>query len=102
MTLENIKKLYALHWGQAFSDASGKTSIVPISGWYLVFMGGLVLMIGAITKTSDIMMYGLGECTLGAGLLGYRKKVDGKAEGNFPTLTEEVKEDLADIKKEIT
>ena len=101
MTLENIKKLYSFHWGQAFSDASGKSSIVPVAGWYLTALGGVVLMIGAIQKDANVMMYGLGECTLGAGLLGYRKGVDGKAEGSFPTVTEPGQ--AADvIKKEVT
>lgn len=88
MTLENIKNLFKFSWSQAFSDVSGKSSILPVAGWYLTMLGGIVLMIGAVQKDSNAMMYGLGECTLGAGLLGYRKGIDGKAEGSFPTVTE--------------
>lgn len=77
MTLDQIQKLFKFSWSQAFSDQNGKSSIVPIVGTYLCVVGGIGFLHGLILKVPDSSMYGLGFATLGAGLLGYHKKVDG-------------------------
>lgn len=88
MTLDYIKKLFKFSWAQAFSDHNGKSSIIPVAGWYLVFIGGVVLLIGSGLKDSNSMMYGVAESTIGAGLIGYRKRINGGSEGAFPQVTE--------------
>lgn len=89
MTLENVKKLFKFSWSQALSDHCGKSSILLVAGWYQVLTGGLILMYGAITKDPNTLIAGTAQSVTGAGLLGYKKKVDGKSVGEFPEVTEE-------------
>lgn len=89
MTIEKLKELFKFSWAQALSDHCGKSSILLTAGWYMIFTGGLVLMWGAICKDANIMMSGIAWGTIGAGLLGYKKSVDGKSGGEFPSITED-------------
>ena len=65
------------------NNSNGKTSGSGAAGIYLVFIGGIILVMGAIAglffdsvQTANVLLAGSGSCTLGASLLGYRKSVD--------------------------
>ncbi len=77
MTIETLKKLFTFSWAQAFSDQNGKSSASAWTGWFLCVVGGIGFLKCVVMKESDGMMYSLGFATLGAGLLGYHKKVEG-------------------------
>lgn len=80
MTLEDINKLFKFSWAQAFSDYSGKSSIMAIVGFFLSVIGGLGFIYSLFLKDATGETNALLFATLGAGLLGYRKGVDGKAD----------------------
>jgi len=83
--LDNLKKLYAFSWGQAFSDTNGKTTIVPVSGFYVVLIGGIGFIYGGIIKDSNLVTQSVLMVTIGSGLLLGRKIVNGKP-GEMPTI----------------
>lgn len=78
MQLETLKRLYAFSMAQAVSDHDGKTSGMAICGMFLVAVGGTGFLWSLFTKDNNGMIYSLAFASLGAGLLGYRKGVDGK------------------------
>jgi hypothetical protein len=78
--IADIKKF---SFGEMTSNSDGKTSGSGTAGVYLVFIGGLVIIMGSITglfmnapQASNVLLAGTGAFTFGAGLLGYRKSVD--------------------------
>lgn len=77
MTLDTLKKLFTFSWSQVWSDQNGKSSGSAWSGWFLCVVGGIGFLKCVLLKESDGMMYSLGFATLGAGLLGYHKAVEG-------------------------
>lgn len=59
-------------------DYTGKPSITAYIGAALCSTAGVGFLYSLWTKNNDGMMYAFGFATLGAGLLGYRKGVNGK------------------------
>lgn len=83
--IENIKKLFAFSWSQAFSDSNGKSTIMPVSGFYMVILGGLGFGYGAITKDAGLVNQSIVLSTLGASVLMGRKIINGKP-GELPNI----------------
>lgn len=80
MTLDGIKKLFKFSWSQAFSDHSGKSSIMAVSGYTIILTGCLSFMYALYLKLGDGMMYSSANIAVGAGMLSYRKKINGKGD----------------------
>ncbi len=78
MTLETLKQLFKFSWAQALSDYNGKTSITAICSLCIVITGCVGFLYSLFLKDSNGMMYSSLIIGTGAGLLGYKKKVDGK------------------------
>lgn len=74
---ENINKF---SFAQMTSNKDGKTSGSGTAGVYLVFVGGLIGIMGAISalfmkapEAPNVLLFATGAIMTGAGLLGYRK-----------------------------
>jgi len=80
MNIEKIKQLFNFSWGQAFSDSNGKSSILPLAGAYIVFIGGLGFLYGGISKDTNLVTQSVVMTGIGAGILMGRKIVNGKPE----------------------
>ena len=78
--LDHIKQLFKFSWSQAFSDQNGKSSILPVAGGYITFIGGLGFMYGAIVKDPNLVTQSVMMTTLGTASLLGRKIVNGKPE----------------------
>jgi hypothetical protein len=85
---ENMNKF---SFAQMTSNNNGKTSGSGTCGIYLVFIGGVIGVMGAIsslyTKSPDaanVLLFATGTIMTGAGLLGYRKSKDGPIESTTP------------------
>lgn len=82
-------------FAQMTSNESGKTSGSGSSGIYLVFIGGLIGIMGAIAglfmnspQAANVLLFATGSIGSGAALLGVRKMV-----GDRPNLEDKPKEE---------
>jgi len=85
-------------FGQMTSNKDGKTSGSGTMGVYIVLIGGLCFLLGAIdaafiTKSPTIMLQSIIFVGIGAGLLGYRKAKGSKID---PTNNTETFDDIVD------
>ncbi len=78
MSYEDIQKLFKFNWGQLCSDHNGKTSPTAVMAMFLVIVGGIGFLYALWIKNPTGELNALGFATLGTGLLGYRKSVNGK------------------------
>lgn len=90
--LKNKVDINKFNFGQLTSNSNGKTSASATAGLYVVAIGGLCFLLGAIDKLFfstdvDIMIQSALFVGIGVGLLGYRKSKDSDIK------MEEVKED---------
>ena len=85
MTKQSIQQMMSkFSFAQMTSNSDGKTSGSGTSGIYLVFVGGVVGILGAISGlfmnspvAATVLLYSTGIITTGAALLGYRKSKEG-------------------------
>ena len=85
-----MKNIDQFSFAQMSSNSDGKTSGSGSAGLYLVFIGGLICLMGSSAglfmnslQAANVILCGTGLATLGAGLLGYRKSVDKTTIENF-------------------
>ncbi len=78
-----MKDVNKFSFAQMTSNSDGKTSGSGSAGIYLVFIGGLIVLMGSIAglfmnapQAANVLLAGTGTLTFGAGLLGYRKSQD--------------------------
>ncbi len=81
--MKRINDLIAFVVGMV-RDRDGNLSPTAYTGLALCTTGGVGFLYSLWTKNNDGMMYAFGFSTLGAGLLGYRKGVNGKPEPIAP------------------
>ena len=88
---ENMNKF---SFAQMTSNNNGKTSGSGTCGIYLVFIGGVIGVMGAISslytkspESANVLLFATGTIMTGAGLLGYRKSKEGS--GMEPVTPEE-------------
>ena len=87
---EKIKSLFKFSWGQAFSDSNGKSTILPVAGAYIVFIGGLGFLYGGVIKDTNLITQSVIMTGIGAGILMGRKIVNGKP-GDLPFMDDDKK-----------
>jgi hypothetical protein len=91
------KDMNKFQWYQIFNNNDGKTSNSGVSGFYLVFIGGLCFitsMVGwmlKIPESLNVMSNILLLIGIGSGLLGVRKIFKDKSEIKVDNDTEENK-----------
>jgi hypothetical protein len=86
MDVKTVKDMMnKFSFAQMTSNSDGKTSGSGTSGIYLVFVGGLIGLIGSIAglfmnspSAPTVLLFATGTIATGAGLLGYRKSKDSK------------------------
>jgi len=83
MDIEKIKQLFEFSWAQAFSDNNGKSTVLPIAGAFIVLVGGVGFLYGAIIKDANLITQSIVMTSIGAGILMGRKIVNGKP-GDLP------------------
>ena len=88
--IEGIKQLFNFSWAQAFSDANGKSSILPVAGAYIVLVGGLAFLYSAVIKDANLTTQSVVMTGIGAGILMGRKIVNGKP-GDLPFMEDDKK-----------
>ena len=98
MTKQSIQAMMnKFSFAQMTSNSDGKTSGSGTSGIYLVFVGGVVGILGAISGlfmnspgAATVLLYSTGIITTGAALLGYRKSKDGVVKLDSPDTETEI------------
>lgn len=88
MSTDKLKELFKFSWAQAFSDQNGKSSILSISGAYIVLVGGLGFLYGGISKDVNLVTQSVIMTGIGAGILMGRKIINGKP-GDLPFVNDE-------------
>lgn len=90
MKITNLHKLFKFSWAQAFSDANGKSTVMPIAGITIIVTGCIGFLIGAATKNSDLLNQSVIMTTIGASVLVGRKIINGKP-GELPQVEDDPK-----------
>ena len=91
MNFDNIRKLkelFKFSWAQAFSDSNGKSTVMPIAGAYITFIGGAGFIYGGIIKDANLLSQSIIMTTIGASILLGRKMVNGK-QGALPEMEDD-------------
>jgi hypothetical protein len=88
MNLEKLQKLFTFSWAQAFSDSNGKSTVMPIAGAYVTFIGGAGFVYGGIIKDANLLSQSIIMTTIGASILIGRKMMNGKP-GQLPTMEDD-------------
>jgi len=85
---EKLQQLFKFSWAQAFSEDTGKSTVLPIAGSIIVLSGSIGFLLGASAKDGNILSQSVLMTGIGAGLLMGRKMVNGKSTP-LPTFDEE-------------
>ncbi len=65
-------------WKEACSDISGKSSFMPLTGVFLIIIGGLGAIYAAVLKNAEILSQFTIIAGLGSSILVGRKIMEGK------------------------
>ena len=76
---EKLQQLFKFSWAQAFSEDTGKSTVLPIAGSLIIFSGNLGFLLGATSKDSNVLSNSVLMTSIGAALLMGRKMVNGKS-----------------------
>ena len=103
MDIPMIGDIKKFSFGEMTSNNNGKTSGSGVLGLYAGFIGGLLLITGTVdkmflSKTTDVLSYGLYALGFGASLLGARHYINNKF-GPKDVANDPVDDEGADIAK---